>query len=59
MDYCVRWLTAVLLMVANCNDGQCSPIEEEVYQVMRQGRGWHRRAKQVAVELRYIILRTP
>jgi hypothetical protein len=59
MDYCVRWLTAVLLMVANCNDGQSSPIEEEVYQVMRQGRGWHRRAKQVAVELRYIILRTP
>ncbi len=59
MDYCVRWLTAVLLMVANCNDGQSSPIEEEVYQVMRQGRGWHRRAKQVAVELRYIILSTP
>jgi hypothetical protein len=58
MDYCVRWLSAVLLMIANYNDGQRSPREEERCQVIRQGRGWHLRAKQVAVELRYIILRT-
>jgi len=58
MDYCVRWLNAVLHMVAKCNDGRCPPGEEEVYQVIRQGRGWLRHSKEVAVELRYIILRT-
>ena|SRR6266487_29918 len=55
MDYCVRWLSVALRMVA----GKCAPIEEEVYQVIRQGRGWRRSAKQVRVELRYVILRFP
>jgi hypothetical protein len=59
MDYCVRWLTAVLRLVANCNaSGNRSSNGEEVYQAVRQGRGWRNPAQQV-VELRYTILRLP